>query len=309
MRDKNGVSYTELPCKSILNYCDTYRMPATFTINPYRGCEFGCAYCYARYTHEFMELDWEEFEKKIYVKSRAAAVLLRTLDSERIGGRHIALGTATDPYQPAESRFKVTQELLRVFSKMEGLSLSITTKSSLLRRDIPLLQEIAGKNTLRVNISLISLDEELLSDLEPKASRAAARLEALRQVTQAGIRAGILLMPVLPGLTDSPQSLESVVRAARLNGAHYLFCNVVFLRESSRKVFYEFLFRNRPQLYRSYRKFYQGRVHAPGDYQTEIKAVVERLKEKYGFEGSPGSPKDNRSRQERLWGEGLPDKE
>jgi DNA repair photolyase len=186
LREKNQVQYLDLSAKSILNYCDTPWMPDTFTINPYRGCEFGCSYCYARYTHEFMELDGSEFEKKIFLKRQGAKVLLRSLDSRKISARHIVIGTATDPYQPAEAKFFLTRQLLEVFSQARNLSLSMTTKSSLVKRDIPLFQEIARNNSFQVNISLISLDARFLADIEPKASHPEARLAVLREITEAG---------------------------------------------------------------------------------------------------------------------------
>ena len=304
LREKNQVQYLDLSCKSILNYCDTRRMPDTFTVNPYRGCEFGCSYCYARYTHEFMELDGSEFEKKIFLKRQSAQVLLRSLDPGKIAGRHIAIGTATDPYQPAEARFFVTRQLLEVFAQARNLSLSITTKSSLVKRDISLFREIARNNHLQVNISLISLDEKFLADLEPKASHPEARLAALKEITQAGIRAGIFMMPILPGITDSPESLESVVRAAKRNGAHYLGSNILFLKESAKKPFYEFLRRKRPDMYRRYRRTYGARSYMPWDYQRRVTTLVRALKEKYGFDsGLPPVKKLDPYQQEmgHLW--------
>ena len=141
--EQDSVRYLPLIAKTVLNSCNTWRMPNAVTINPYRGCEFGCAYCYARYTHEFMDLPWEDFERRIFVKTNAPGVLLRTLDVEKLRGKHVAIGSATDPYQPAESRFGVTRRLLEVFAQVRGLSLSITTKSALVRRDVDLFKRIA----------------------------------------------------------------------------------------------------------------------------------------------------------------------
>ncbi len=281
LKKKNEVEHLELACKTVLNYCDTYRMPDTFTINPYRGCEFGCAYCYARYTHEFMQLDWQEFEKKVFVKSQAAEVLLRTLDQKKIRGRHIAIGTATDPYQPAEVRFQVTRRLLEVFSQVQGLSLSVTTKSSLVRRDIPLFKKIARNNDFRVNMSLISLDHRLLARLEPKASRPEARLEALSELTSEGVCAGLFIMPVLPGLTDSPGNLEALIRSARRHGAHYVSANVLFLRESAKKIFYQFLQRSEPDLHRRYRRIYGANSYLSKGYKRRISKLVKTLPFRY----------------------------
>ena len=283
LKEKWEVQHFSLSCKSILNYCDTNRMPDTYTINPYRGCEFGCAYCYARYTHQFMELPWEDFEKKIFVKRDAPRVLLRTLDPKKLRGKHIAIGTATDPYQPVEAKFRITRSVLEIFARARGLSLSITTKSALVKRDIPLLQRISEENDVRINISLIGLNENLLRRLEPKASRPAARLAALKEITNADVRAGIFLMPILPAINDSERDLEAVVRAARDNGAHYVKGNVLFLRESAKKVFLNPLRRTRPGLYRAYRQIYGRRCYAPKSYQARIRGRLGALKKKYGF--------------------------
>ena len=301
LKVKNEVEHFELVCKSILNYCDTYRMPDTFTINPYRGCEFGCRYCYARYTHEFMELQWEEFEKKIFVKIQAADVLMRTLDYRKVLGKHIAIGTATDPYQPAEAKFHLTQKLLEVFTQARGLSLSITTKSALVKRDLPLFQKIAERNDFQINISLISLDEELLRRLEPKASRAAARLAALREITGNGVRAGIFLMPVLPGLTDSRQNLEAVIQAAREHGAAYVHGNVLFLKDSSKRIFYDFLRRTESELYRKYLEAYYTGSCAPQRYQKRISSLIADLKTRYGFSVRSDREVPQQRTQPSLW--------
>lgn len=287
LKQKNDVCHFELSCKSILNYCDTYHMPDCFTINPYRGCEFGCRYCYARYTHEFMELPWEEFEKKIFVKIAAPRVLMKTLDQKKLRGKHIAIGTATDPYQPAEAKFRITQRLLEVFAQAQGLSLSVTTKSALVKRDLPIFKRVSARNDFQVNISLISLDEELLHIMEPKASRPSARLQALKEMREAGIRAGIFLMPILPGITDSRENLESVIRAARENGALYVGSNLLFLRESSKKIFYNFLRERSPELYKKYQAIYGDRTHTLPGYRRRIGALVAKLKRQYGFPGSP----------------------
>ncbi len=145
---KRGTEYFLLPVRSILNHCDSERVPFRWTVNPYRGCEFGCHYCYARYTHEYMELDGNEFESKIYVKQDAGPLAGRDLANEKIWGEHIAIGTATDPYQPAEREFGATRAILEQMAEREGLNISITTKSNQVLRDIDLLKRIAERSTL-----------------------------------------------------------------------------------------------------------------------------------------------------------------
>src|SRR3984957_1177794 len=151
---KRGTEYFLLPVKSILNEVHSERVPFRWTVNPYRGCEFGCKYCYARYTHGFMELDGSEFESKIYVKQDAGPLADRDLSHEKIWGEHIAIGTATDPYQPAEKEFGATRAILEKMAMREGLSVSITTKSNQVTRDIELLQRISARSQLTVNMSV-----------------------------------------------------------------------------------------------------------------------------------------------------------
>ena len=158
---KSRVEYLGLEARSILNRCDSPRVPFQWTINPYRGCEFGCHYCYARYTHEYMELDTAAFEKKIYAKQEAAALLRRDLKrfGRRLESETIAIGTATDPYQPAERRFGVTRQILEVLAQAVGLRLSITTKSDLVTRDLDLLKTIAGRSRLHINVTITTVHE------------------------------------------------------------------------------------------------------------------------------------------------------
>src|SRR5580658_4828271 len=192
--------YFMLPVKSILNRCDSARVPFDWTINPYRGCEFGCKYCYARYTHEYMEIDGGEFERKIFVKKDASVLLAADItrkysyESKNSGyakPEHIAIGTATDPYQPAENEYRVTRACLEELAKREGLSISIITKSNQIVRDIDLLRVIAGKSTLTVNITVTTLRPRLARLLEPRAPRPDLRLAAVKHLHQAGIDVGV----------------------------------------------------------------------------------------------------------------------
>src|ERR1700693_5934923 len=144
---KRGTEYFLLPVRSILNHCDSKRVPFPWTINPYRGCEFGCRYCYARYTHEFMELDSTDFERKIYVKVNAGPIVSRDLAEKHVAGEHIAIGAATDPYQPAEREFGVTRAVLERLAERRGLSVSITMKSDQVVRDIDLLKRISAQSS------------------------------------------------------------------------------------------------------------------------------------------------------------------
>lgn len=168
----HDVEYFTLPVKSLLNRCSSARMPFTWTINPYRGCEFACKYCYARYTHEFMEMrDGIDFERKIYVKQQAAWLLRQDLKKVK-RGEEIAIGTATDPYQPAERRYGITRTILEELALHTGLELGFVTKSNLILRDAELLRKIAEKNQLYVNLTITTVDAQLARILEPRAPRA-----------------------------------------------------------------------------------------------------------------------------------------
>jgi len=282
LREGHNVEYFTLPAKSLLNRCVSQRvMPFTWTINPYRGCEFGCRYCYARYTHEFMEMrDGMEFEQKIYVKQHAASLLRHDLRRVK-PDEAIALGTATDPYQPAERRYEVTRGILEEFARHRGFELGIVTKSNLIVRDLDLLTEVAKANRLSVHITVTTLEIELARILEPRAPRPDLRLDAVRTLSQAGLRVGVSCSPVVPGITDAPKDLEAVIRAAAEAGADYVFANPLFLKPCSAAVFLPFLEQNFPHLAENYRRRYHDRAFLPPAYAKRLSHLVAKLREKY----------------------------
>src|SRR5580692_4009257 len=222
LREGHNVEYFTLGTRSVLSRVVSARnLPFNWAINPYRGCEFACKYCYARYTHEFMELrDGVDFERKIFVKQQAAGLLRSELKKVK-RDEGIAIGTATDPYQPAERRFEVTRAILEELALHSGLEIGIVTKSKLVLRDIDVLQQIAEDNRLFVNITITTLNADLARILEPRAPRPDLRLEAMQKLNQAGIAAGVICAPVLPGITDSPRDLEALVRATARAGGKY----------------------------------------------------------------------------------------
>ena len=282
LREGHNVEYFALPSKSLLNRCVSNRqMPFTWTINPYRGCEFGCRYCYARYTHEFMEMrDGMEFEQKIYVKQHAAGLLRHELRRVK-SNEAIALGTATDPYQPAERRYEVTRGILEEFARHRGFELGIVTKSNLIVRDLELLKEVATANRLSVHVTVTTLNGELARILEPRAPRPDLRLDAVHTLAHAGIRVGVSCSPVVPGITDSPKDLESLIRAAADAGADYVFANPLFLKPCSAAVFLPFLEENFPHLVQNYRERYQDRAFLPPAYAKRLSHLIAHLREKY----------------------------
>jgi len=273
--------------RSILNHCDSERVPFSWTVNPYRGCEFGCQYCYARYTHEYMELDGADFERKIYVKQETGALARRDLAMEKIWGEHIAIGTATDPYQPAEREFGATRAILEQMAARQGLSISITTKSDQVLRDLDLLQRIAAHSSISVNLSITTLRTRLARMLEPRAPRPDLRLHAVRELRRAGISAGVFAMPVLPGITDREEDLDALARAARDVGAQWFAASVLFLMPSAQKQFLPFLDAKFPKLARRYREWYSRAAYAPEAYRREISARVAALRRKYNLGARP----------------------
>jgi DNA repair photolyase len=295
------VEFVEMPVKQILNRCSSPRMPFRWTINPYRGCEFGCVYCYARYTHEFLEQrDPMDFERRIFVKQRAAEVLARTISRTPIGADQIAIGTATDPYQPAERKFGLTRSMLEVFARVGGLDLSITTKSGLIARDLDLLRAINARSRLSVNFSLITLNRRLQRMIEPRAPRPSLRLRALAELTEAGIRCNVLMMPMIPGLTDDAAGIEGVVRAARRAGAAGLWWRSLFLKPAAVRRFIPFIRANFPEQGGRVAAFYEKSAYPPRSYDEYLGKIFDRVKRKYGFD--PEAERHARGESEGMHG-------
>jgi DNA repair photolyase len=283
VREGHNVEYFTLPVRSLLNRCTSVRMPFEWTINPYRGCEFACKYCYARYTHEFMEMrDGIDFERKIYIKQHAANLLRQELRQVK-PGQEIAIGTATDPYQPAERRFEVTRAILEELSLHSELELGIVTKSNLVVRDIDVLQRVARNNRLFVNVTITTMKTDLARILEPWAPRPDLRVEAIRQLNAAGVNAGAICAPVLPGITDSSRDLEAVVQAVAKAGGKYIFANPLFLKPCSAAVFLPFLEKEFPHLAASYHQRYKDKAFLPKAFGKRLSQLMARLREKYGI--------------------------
>jgi len=274
-----------LPVRSLLNRCvSKRRLPFTWTINPYRGCEFGCKYCYARYTHEFMEMrNGEDFERKIYVKKNAAWLLRQDLKRVR-KGESIALGTATDPYQPAERQHEVTFAILEELAQHHGLSLGIVTKSAMVVRDIDLLRKFAEHNELSVHMTVTTMDAQLARILEPRAPRPDLRMRAVRQLADAGLNVGINCAPVLPEITDAVGNLESVVVASKEAGAGHIFTNPLFLKPCSEKVFMPFLEQNFPHLVEHYKQRFATNSFLSKPYQQRVSKLMAGLLAKHDFQ-------------------------
>ena len=279
---KRGVEYFEIPARSILNRTKP-NMPFGWTINPYRGCEIGCTYCYARYAHEFMELDATDFEDKIYAKSAPGHLLRQELARIQNKDEAIAIGTATDPYQPAERRFERTRAILEVFARQRGWHLGLITKSDLIVRDLDLLREIARRNVLGVHLTITTLDEKLARLLEPRAPRPELRLQTVRKLRSAGICVGVNPNPIMPGITDSNRSLDTLARASRDHGAMTFGGGALYLPGAAQKVFLPFVDREFPHLAARYRTTFAHNIHLSRAYKDALGERIRRIRDRYGL--------------------------
>ncbi|MFY9939330.1 MAG: radical SAM protein [Silvibacterium sp.] len=278
------VEFRTLPVRSLLNKSVSRRgLPFRWSINPYRGCEFGCRYCYARYTHEFMEMrDPADFEHKIYIKQQAAWLLRQELRSLK-SGEQIALGTATDPYQPIEKRALVTRSILEVISEQRGLRLGIVTKATLIERDIDLLRLIAARNELSLHITITTHDARLARILEPRAPRPDLRFRTVRRLREAGLRTGVMCSPLMPGITDNASSLDIMARKSRDADASFFYANPLFLKPCSKGTFLAFVHEHFPQLDGSYARRYDESAFVSRAYQKRVGDLVGAVTRKYGL--------------------------
>ena len=277
---KRQVEYLELETRCFIGR-GSGRMRSIWTLNPYRGCEYGCKYCYARYAHEFMELrDPELFERKIYAK-QFQALAFRAEVQKLKKDDTVWIGTATDPYQPAERRFQITRQMLEVFAGERGLNFGITTKSDFVARDAGVMARIAQKNRIRVHLTITTLDERLARLIEPRAPRPALRLSAVRKLTEAGIPVSVLAHPVMPLINDSEESLDQVCAAAARNGASSFSAAPLFLKPCAAQVFLPFLEERFPHLVRRYRERFEKAAYLKGHYPQMIAERLERIRARH----------------------------
>ena len=288
---KRRVEYRSLPSRSILNRCANPKMPFRWTVNPYRGCEIGCHYCYAAYTHKYLGIeDPKLFDSLIYSKSQAKDILRRELERGVKGA--IAVGTGTDPYQPAERRFETTRGILEAFAEVSGNEIGITTKSDLILRDIDLLGTIAASNDLHVSVTITTMDPELARTLEPRAAHPLKRIDAVRALRWRGIEAGVFSAPVLPLVTDTTEILEAVARASKRADAAYWNAHALFLQPAARERLMPFLSRQFPHLVARYRNHYRKGAYVSPGYGEWLAAKLDRIRRKHSLPGRiPGGSK------------------
>jgi DNA repair photolyase len=258
----------------------------------------GCRYCYATYTHEFMGIATpEDFHSLVYVKTGAEEETSRRLAAVVRKGERIALGTATDPYQPGEAQARVTRHFLEMVVQHRNVRLGITTKGALVLRDIDLLQRIRERSEVSVHVSLMSPRADLLRRLEPWAPPPEVRVEIMRRLVEAGVETWLGLAPILPAITDAEGDLDLLLGQVRQAGVRHLFSNVLFLRSPTREKYLRWLEAEFPRYLEAYRRAYAGRVYLGGPYRRRIRDLVERLTKKHGFEESPREAEAEPARQ------------
>jgi DNA repair photolyase len=302
--DGHLIEFRTMQVRSILNRCVSKRLQwLAYSINPYRGCEFGCRYCYARYTHEFLApssavkksngypadqlrpddfRDPEAFERVIFLKQNAAWLLEQ--DLKRVDPtKEIALGTATDPYQPIERKARITRSLLEVFARKRGYRLGIVTKSTLIERDAELLAEIGRHNTLVVHITITTPDAALARKLEPRAPRPDLRFRTVQRLREAGLTTGILCCPLLPGITDSERAIEGMAKRAAEVDASFFAGNPLFLKPCSRPTYLSFVREHFPSLVKDYEKRYGSADFVTTAYSRQLARIVQRACIRHGL--------------------------
>ncbi|HTE83265.1 MAG TPA: radical SAM protein [Dehalococcoidia bacterium] len=270
----------EITAKSVINR--VVGMPFAWSINPYRGCRHACVYCYARPTHEYLGLNGaEEFQEVIFAKINAPEIV--RLELRRRSWRHesVAIGTATDPYQPAEVRYKITRGIIEAFRDCRN-PLTITTKSPFVLRDLDLLSDLAQHADVTIHMTVTTLDEKLWRELEPTTAKPWKRIKTLKALHQRGIRTGVFLSPILPGLTDDVPHMEAVVAACAEAGVDFAWGGTLRLGPGVKDYYEDFLQRKHPELTDRYLRLYPG-SYAPASYQDRVQKQLSSLTEQYGM--------------------------
>jgi DNA repair photolyase len=283
-----GITFHEVLARSALNQVPgTSPMPFRWTLNPYRGCSHACVYCFARGTHSYLDLDTGAgFDSEIVVKVNLVDVLRRELGRPSWSREHVAMGTNTDPYQRAEGRYRLMPGVIRALAA-SGTPFSILTKGGLVRRDLPLLQEVSADVPVGLGMSIAIWPESLHRSLEPGAPSPKARLEVVRAAREAGLPCGVFLAPVLPWLTDSDEHLEEAISRLAAAGATGVTVVPLHLRPGAREWFFAWLQREHPKLVRRYRELYGSGSYASKEYRKWLASRVQPLLRRHGVIAPP----------------------
>ena len=280
----DGVTFHEVLCKSALNRIPkASQLPFKYTVNGYRGCSHACRYCFARPTHEYLDLNCgADFDTQVVVKTNVAEVLRRELSRPAWSRETVALGTNTDPYQRAEGRYRLMPGIIAALAD-SGTPFSILTKGTLLRRDLPLIAEAAGRVDVSVAVSLAVADPKVHKDVEPGTPTPQARLGLISAIRDAGLDCHVMVAPVLPYLTDSAEHLDTLLRQIAAAGATGVTAFGLHLRGSTRGWFMDWLARSHPELVGPYRDLYRRGAYLPQDYRAMLHERVTPLIAKHGL--------------------------
>jgi DNA repair photolyase len=263
-------------------------MPFRWTLNPYRGCTHGCHYCFARRYHTQFELGTgDDFASIILVKTNFPEVLQAELDRPSWKAEPVALGTATDPYQPIEGHYRLTRRSLEALYAART-PVSIVTKGPMAVRDRDILSEFEKHASCTVYFSVPTVDDDAWRALEPGTSHPLQRLRAVRLLVDAGVRTGVLIAPIVPGITSQPAKLERTIKAVADHGAAFMGSVVLHLKEGTRTHFFEYLAREFPSLVPKYERLYASRAYVPKAYAAEVRAVMQILQTRYGVQAREG---------------------
>lgn len=278
------ATYQEVDCRSALNRVKG--MPFEWTLNPYRGCTHACHYCFARRYHAQFEMNSDdEFASVILVKRNFVEVLTRELDRPSWKRDQVALGTATDPYQPIEGRYRLTRRTIEALADART-PVGIVTKGPMIVRDRDVLLELSRVAACTVYMSVPTIDDEAWRTLEPGTAHPLQRLRAVRELSDAGVRAGVLMAPIVPGFSSSRSKLERTIKAIADHGAQFVGCNVMYLQDGTRTHFMEFIAREFPSMKPRLERLY-ARKYPPEAYVKEVKGMVRVLQERYGLRRRP----------------------
>lgn len=282
----SGITFHEVLAKSALNKVpQSSSMPFSWTVNPYRGCSHACVYCFARNTHRYLDLDsGTDFDRQVVVKINIADVLAAEVARPKWARDHVALGTNTDPYQRAEGRYSLMPGIITALAE-QSTPMSILTKGTLLRRDLPLLARVAEDAPVEISMSIAVHDDALQQSLEPGTPTTKARLATVRAAAELGFDVTVFMMPIMPKLTDSRDHLESALRAIKDAGAARVVYGALHLRPGAREWFFEWLERNRPELLPRYRRMYAGSSYASKEYRRWLSERINPLIDRYDLRG------------------------
>jgi DNA repair photolyase len=282
VRRADAARYQEVRCRSALN--PVKGMPFEWTLNPYRGCTHACHYCYARRYHTQFELGADdEFASVIFVKTNLIDVLRQELRKPSWRGQYVAVGTATDCYQPIEGYYKLTRSALETLCDF-GNPAGVVTKGPMIVRDKDVLADLSRRAGCSVYISVPCVDEDVWRALEPGTAHPMQRLRAVRQLVDAGIRTGVLMNPIVPGLSSRPALMERTMKAIADHGARFVGCNVMFLEGGTRDHFMRWLSAEYPSLADGYHQLYVRKYASPA-YRKDVHNVFNALRKTYGVNG------------------------